>query len=334
MRARRWLVLAMLVAMVALPIIAACEGSTEPEADTDAQEPAAQQEAPEAEGPGATAMDEPKAAEKEPVAASPGEGDAGVGHGSHLSPDAYVIEMEPLGHWHVNNAKKLVFTVKDASTGDPAPEQDLVVQITRAEGGRVTERSVSEDQVVSEGNGTYSLEYTPTSFVPHAFTARFEDEGQVFASSAWVAEIAKAGDEGIRADIGDTSYVYQLRYHWDPGHIHASDTESASMVFEIMRGVQEGSEINWEQPWRNTFDHIVDADHPEVIITSHDGTVSDEVHPTYSGKGIYTAERIFPPDEMGHDGGDYEVTFRFTDPYNGAEVQNPEGYHLHVASPH
>ena len=149
----------------------------------------------------------------------------------------------------------------------------------------MTERSVDAGQVTYEGDGIYSLEYTPTSYEPYAFSARFADGGQIFASPSWVAEIAKGGEEGIRVDIGGTSYVYQIRYHWDPGHGHASDTDMLKLVFEIMRGIQEGADINWEQPWGNTFDHVTDADHPEVIIESEDGTVSAEVHPVYKGQG-------------------------------------------------
>jgi hypothetical protein len=105
--------------------------------------------------------------------------------------------MEPVGHWHVFAGKTVLFTVTDTATGQPATVKNLVVQIYRAGSTRVTERSVDGGQVVYQGDGIYSLEYTPTSYEPYAFAARFEEEGQVFATQAWVVEVAKDGEEGI-----------------------------------------------------------------------------------------------------------------------------------------
>lgn len=260
------------------------------------------------------------------------QGDAG--HASHLSPDLYTFTMEPFGHWHVQSSKQLLFTVLNTETGEPASVKDLVVQIVRAGSTRVTERSIDAGDIVFQGDGVYTMDYTPTSYAPHAFSARFSDGGQIFASPTWVAEIAKAGEEGIRLDTADNTYVYQIRYYWDPGHAHASDTEPVMLSFEIMRGVQEGTEINWDQPWQNSFDHVIDAEHAEVIVTTADGAVAEDVHPTYKGKGIYEAERLFAVSEVGHDGMDYEVTIRFTDPENEGLVQNTEAFDLHVVSPH
>lgn len=313
---RRSFVMAVLVSVVGLLALTACAG------------PAGE--------PGATGVPglpgEQGAQGEQGIAGAAGEtGEAG--HASHLSPDLYSITMEPFGHWHVGASKKLLFTVTDTNTGEPASVKDLVVQITRSGSTRVTERSVDAGQVVFEGDGIYSLEYTPSDYEPYSFSARFADGGQVFASSPWVAEIAKGGEEGIRRDIGGTSYVYQIRYHWEPGHAHASDTDMPKQVFEIMRGIQEGADINWAQPWRNTFDHVINAEHPEVIIESEDGLVSEELHPVYKGKGIYESERIFSSMEVG-EGADYDVTFSFTDPYNGAEVSNAEHFHLHISAPH
>ena len=159
-------------------------------------------------------------------------------------------------------------------------------------------------------------------------------DGQTFASPPWPYEIAKAGEEGIRIDTGGTSYVYQIRYHWDPGHIHANDEATAKMVFEVMRGIPEGDEINWDSPWQNANNHVADADHMEITVTTHDGSVSEEIHPVYKGKGIYEAERVFSVAEVGHDGMDYEVNISFTDPHNGATVSNTEAFALHAAAGH
>lgn len=252
-------------------------------------------------------------------------------HGTH----AYALAMEPAGHWHVGHAKTVQFSITDAETGELVhDQQDLQVQIVRAGSDRVTTRSVDAGDITFLGDGVYTLEYTPSSFSPYAFSARVEDDGQVFASEPWIVEIAKAGEEGIRVDANGTTNVYQIRYFWDPGHVHAGSEDPATLSFEVMRATQEGDAINWDQPWSNTFDHVINGDHVEVTLTSTDGNMSEELHAIYKGKGIYEVERGFATEEMGHDGMDYEVMFHFTDPYNGAEVSNEEAFHLHVASPH
>ena len=248
--------------------------------------------------------------------------------------DTYTISMEPVGHWHVGANKKVLFSVTESETGEPASVKNLSVQVVRTGSSRVTTRTVDAGQVVFEGEGLYSLEYTPSDFSPYAFSAQFEEEGQVFSSAPWPVELAKAGEEGIRVDVGGNTYVYQIRYNWEPGHAHSSDTETATQVFEVLRGVPEGDAINWDQPWTNTWDYITDIEHAEVVFMAEDGTVVEEIHCIYKGKGIYESERAFPPAEVGHDGRDYLVAFRFTDPYNGAEVGNEEMFPLHVSSPH
>ncbi len=146
-------------------------------------------------------------------------------------------------------------------------------------------------------------------------------------------EVAKGGEEDIRVDAQGTSYVYQIRYWWDPGHVHASDEEAVSLNFEIMRGIPEGDDINWEQPWTNAFNHIEDAENAIVQVTSADGTVSEELQPVYKGRGVYQAERIFPTAEVGEEN-DYELQFTFTDPFNGSEVTHAEAYGLHAVASH
>jgi hypothetical protein len=268
-------------------------------------------------------------------AAGPQGAEGEAGHASHLSPDLYTFTMEPFGHWHVNASKQVLVTVLNTDTGEPAAVKDLVIQIVRAGSTRVTERSVDGGDVVFQGDGIYSLEYTPTAFVPHAFSARFADGGQVFASPTWVAEIAKAGEEGIRLDAGGTSYAYQIRYYWDPGHAHASDTEAVTLSFELQRAIPEGDDINWEQPYRNAFDHVPNAGAATVSVVWADGAMSEEIQPTYIGKGVYEVERIFSLDEVGGpDGRDYEISISFTDPYNGGTVQNSEAFGLHLVTPH
>ncbi len=250
-----------------------------------------------------------------------------------LTPDAFAIAIEPIGHWHVLSPKTLLFTVTDMADDTGKTGLDLVVQIARAGSSSVSERSVANEQVKEEGEGIYSLEYTPSSLGAYSLVARFLHEGQEFVSQPVAFEVAKAGEEGIKVEAEGTSYVYQVRYNWDPGHIHANDEEQANLVFEIMRGLPEGDDINWEQPWQNVFNHIVAAENPTVIIESEDGAVSEEIQPVYKGRGVYEAQRLFPVSEVG-EGKDYEVRFVFTDPYNGAQVTHAEAYHLHASPPH
>lgn len=253
--------------------------------------------------------------------------------GSHLAADAFAIKVEPIGHWHLLKPKRLVFTVTDTATGQGKAGLKPVVQIVRSTSSSVSTRSLEKGQIVDEGNGIYSTEYTPGEMASYAFVFRFNFEGQEFASAPIPSEVVRDGEEGIKIEAKGTQYVYQIRYNWVPGHAHASDQDKVKLVFEIMRGIQEGTEINWEQPFRNAFNHIVDADHPEVMIESSDGQVDEEIHPVYKGKGIYEAERIFSVTEVGEEK-EYEIRFVFTDPYNGASVTHSEPYKLRVSAPH
>lgn len=252
-----------------------------------------------------------------------------------LAADAFTIEVAPIGHWHVFSAKKVEFTVSEAATEQGKAELSPVVRIHQAGSERVTVRSLEDEQITDRGDGVYSMEYTPSSIGGYAMVFEFSLDGQNFVSSPVAFDVAKAGEEGIRVESGGQTYVYQIRYNWEPGHPHSSDTDKLKLSFEIMRGVEEGEEINWEQPYLNRLRHLADdVENIVVLIESDDGTVSNEIHPAYLGKGIYEAERVFSEAEVGHDGMDYHVSIIFTDPYNGAEVQNTEHFELHVVPDH
>lgn len=252
-----------------------------------------------------------------------------------LAADAFTIEVAPIGHWHVFSAKKVEFTVSDAATEQGKAELSPVVRIHQVGSERVTVRSLEDEQITDRGDGVYSMEYTPSSIGGYAMVFEFSLDGQIFVSSPVAFDVAKAGEEGIRVESGGQTYVYQIRYNWEPGHPHANDTDKLKLSFEIMRGVEEGEEINWEQPYLNRLRHLADdVENIVVLIESDDGTVSNEIHPAYLGKGIYEAERVFSEAEVGHDGMDYHVSIIFTDPYNGAEVQNTEHFELHVVPDH
>lgn len=247
---------------------------------------------------------------------------------------AYSIDVEPIGHWHVFDAKTLVFTVQDTITSEGMEGLDLVAQIARAGSDGISTRSVSDGDISDDGGGLYSLEYTASSLDSYALLVQFEQDGQLYISRPVVFETSRAGEEGIRVQANDTAYAYQIRFNSDPGHIHANDEEAATLVFELLRAIPTGDDINWEQPWTNPFDHVSGADEVVAVLTSEDGEVFAEIPLTYQGRGIYQAEHIFSPEQVGHDGQDYEVTTIFTDPVNGAEVTLSEPITLHVSSPH
>jgi hypothetical protein len=250
-----------------------------------------------------------------------------------LAPDAFAITMEPAGHWHVFSPKTLLFNITDAASGEGVAGLDLTVQIAQADSASVRERSVSEGDVTDEGDGLYALEYTPSSIGSYSIAANFVKDGQHFASAPVALEISKAGEEGIEASANGTDYVYQIRYHVEPGHIHANDSEPVKVVFELMRGIQTGDDINWEQPWTNTFDHVNAVENAEIKLTSEDGAVSDTLTATYKGRGIWEAERVFSVAEVG-EGKEYTINCSFTDAANGAQVTHAEPFHLHASAAH
>lgn len=315
MHKKRTITLLLLMAL-ALGLLAGC-GGTQPAASSAPAEPTAVPSEPTATPAPAEAVAEAAAPET----------------GSHLAPDAFYISVEPIGHWHVFATKKLLFTVTETASNAGKTGLNLTVQIAQPGSSSTSERSVEQEQIVDEEDGIYSLDYTAANIGGYGLVARFNYEGQEFVSAPVAFEVAKDGEEGIRIEAQDTAYVYQIRYHWAPGHIHANDDEAVKLVFEIMRGIPEGDAIDWEKPWQNAFDHTVDAENPVVRVESEDGAVADELRAVYKGKGIYEAERIFPVAEVG-EGGDYNVRFVFTDPHNGAEVTHVEPYRLHASSPH
>jgi hypothetical protein len=247
--------------------------------------------------------------------------------------NGFDITFEPIGHWHVFDSKALTVQVRDTDDQEGVTGLNLVVQITRVGSERVTERSVADGRVTDMGDGTYTVEYTPSSLGAYAVMARFTHDESEQASAPIPFEVAKAGEEGVMAVVDGVPFVYQVRYVWEPGHIHANDDEAVTLSFEIMRGLEEGDAINWAQPWRNMFDHVSGATDVHVELMSADGSVLEMLMPTYHGRGIYEVERVFPVAEVAG-GMDYEVRFVFTDPYNGAEVTHGEAFELHAVPSH
>ncbi len=232
------------------------------------------------------------------------------------------IEMEPAGHWHATRAKTLTFVVTDANA-NPVKGLEATVTIKSLASSRA-----SNIEATDNGDGTYSAEYTANNIgsgYSMAYTAgiSFEHDGTKYFD-AWPVEVVRDGNEGIMPEINGTTYAYQVRYGWDPGHIHANDDdeEKVSMYFEPRRAIQEGSEINTEQPWQNTFNHIVGLE-ATVLVESTDGTVSETITATYRGLGVYRAQRVFSVAEVG-ERKEYVVSFLFTDPYNNFSIDKSE----------
>ena len=244
---------------------------------------------------------------------------------------AFVFEVEPIGHWHVFCAKRLRFTVREPGAGGETG-LNLVFQVAHAGLPENVHSIVASSDVQEEGDGVYAMDFRPFSLGAYAVIARFVYDHQEFVSEPAAFEVARDGEEGIRVDAGNSSYVYQIRYNWEPSQLYAHDTAEVKLVFEIMRGIQEGMDITWDQPWLNAFDHVTSAERTEVLIESKDTAVRDKVVPLYRGYGVYEARRAFPVAEVGV-GRDYTVRFTFTDPHNGARVTQAEAYGLYVASP-
>lgn len=240
---------------------------------------------------------------------------------------ALSVSVSPIDHWHVFNAKKLLVTVKD-TRGTGVAGLDVRIQIAGAHGTRA-ERGSKDGSVHDDGGGRYSFEFVPSEVGGHALVARAAGGNQESAVSEPVAfEVVRDGEEGIRVDAAGTSFVYQIRYVWLPGEAHASDSAKVTLVFEVMRGIPRGSEIDWSRPWQNGFDHVEAAREPTVIIESEG--VREQLVATYKGLGVYRIERAFPAAEVGAKGRDYRVRLTFVDPAHGAAVTHAEPYHLRV----
>ncbi len=244
----------------------------------------------------------------------------------------FTIHVEPIGHWHVFKPKELRFRVAQGASAPGKTGLNLAVQVTQAGSSLCAVYSVENGEVKDEEDGVYAVVYCPSSIGSYALIARFTYQQQEFVSGPAAFEVVRDGEDGIRVDARGTSHVYQVRYNWDPGDILADDTDKVKLLFEVMRGIPEGGDINRKQPWLNAFNHITNAERPEVLIESEDGSVSDNIPPVYKGYGLYQAQRRFSLAEVGQ-GKEYAVRFIFTDPYNGARVTHVEPYHLRAAPP-
>lgn len=235
---------------------------------------------------------------------------------SHSEPSAsrgLAITMESPGHWHVTRSKHLLFHVTDAAGNGVSGLKP-----------RVSVRTLSGDveqlTVTDGGGGTYAARYTAWeigSGYATSYSAVFsaEHEGRTYLD-AWPFEVVRDGREDIFK--GDGRYSYQVRYGWVPGRPVADGQRPVTFCFEPRRALKEGDALDHKQPWRTPSEHLPGLA-ATVVITSADGAIHDELPAIYSGLGVYTAEHVFSPDEVGA-GREYVVSFVFTDPYNEENI--------------
>ena len=232
------------------------------------------------------------------------------------------IEMEPAGHWHVTRSKTLNFTVAD-DAGNPEAGLNPTVTIKSLDGTLV---KISAND---NGDGSYSADYTAIDVgtgyaMAYSVSFSFEHEGTRYVE-AWPVEVVRDGNERIMPTLGGTVYSYQVRYAWVPGRVAPGD--EVTMYFEPRRALQTGDQLNTEQPWRNTFNHLPDLENISVVVETVAGSQVATLTPTYSGLGIYQAK--YTPTSAG----EYKVSFLFIDPFNGYTIDKAEtSYPLVVRS--
>ncbi len=232
------------------------------------------------------------------------------------------IEMESPGHWHFGHEKLLIFTVADEQG---APVSGLSPTVIMKSGtGTVTELT----EVLDTGDGTYAVEYTAPDIgsgyaLGYSIGFVADHEGTHY-SNFWPAEVVRDGREDILPEVGGTLYAYQVRYGWSPGSPQPED--EVSFLFEPRRAIQTGADINTEQPFRNTFNHLPDLTDATFLVQAPDGS-TEEVPAEYAGLGIYRTAYTVQQE------GDYTVSLLFTDPVNDAQIgQSDNAYVLTVTS--
>jgi hypothetical protein len=222
--------------------------------------------------------------------------------------------MAPLGHWHVYNSKTLTFTVTDEAE-KPLTGLSSMITVKTLSG------TVDRLEATDNGDGTYTADYSAQdlgSGYASAYTVAFSFEhNDSMYADAWPAEVVRDGNERIMPTIRDKLYSYQVRYAWDPGIVAAGN--EVTMYFEPRRAIQTGDELNTQQPWRNTFNHITDdLSNISVVVETDSGSQVAMLTPTYTGLGVYRAK--YTPDSPG----EYKVSFLFTDRFNRFTVDKAE----------
>lgn len=236
------------------------------------------------------------------------------------------LELVNPGHWHANKGKTLTIRASDVSG---IPIRGLKPELTvKTLQGRVDKLALTDN-----GDGTYSAPYTAWDLgggysTGYVLMADVDYRGTEFAD-AWPVEVVRDGNERILPEKDGKKYAYQVRYGLNNGLPVANDKDPITVYFDPRRAIQEGDQINTQQPFRNTFNPLPDLK-PTVIIESTDGKIVEEIAPAYTGMGVYRAQRVFTKAEVGSER-EYKVSFVFTDPYNGVVIgKDHSSYHVTV----
>jgi hypothetical protein len=202
----------------------------------------------------------------------------------------YTITMEPPGHVHTFGEADLTFKVTDE---EEEPVTDLSPIVARQFQGSDRVSETGEGDIVDNGDGTYTWKRSFNDAGVYVLTFKFEDDGIMYSNS-FPLETSKAGGERIYCPSEDNpEFAYQIRWEAVPGHIHGGN----EAAFEIELKRSSNKEVNTEQPWLNSFDHLTPDDLkpagslPEVAIGSADGEESADVE--YKGMGIYEVKHTF-----------------------------------------
>ncbi len=225
------------------------------------------------------------------------------------------IEIGAIGHWHLTKDKLLTFTVTDAGDNPITGLKPTVTVKTLAGSVDVLPNVADND------DGSYSVESTARDLgsgysAGYSIGIVFSYEGFNY-SNHWPAEVVRDGNERITPTVGGTMYSYQVRYAWVPNRSITTGDE-VTMYFEPRRAVQTGDQLNTEQPWQNTFNHILDLENISVVVETAASSTVATLTPTYSGLGIYQAK--YTPTSAG----EFKVSFLFTDPFNGYAIDKTE----------
>ncbi|MEE8362846.1 MAG: hypothetical protein V3S18_02115, partial [Dehalococcoidia bacterium] len=193
---------------------------------------------------------------------------------------APAMQLASTGHWHLTRAKTLSFTISDAA-GQPLTGLKPTVTV-KTHAGSVDVLSAEAGQVVDNGDGTYSAEYTANDLgsgyaSAYSIALATEVDGVKYFD-AWPVEVVRDGNEGITPTIGGTMYAYQARYAWVPGIPEPGG--EVTMYFEPRRAVQTGDDLNTAQPWSNTFNNLPDLQDLSVLVESAEGALLETITPT------------------------------------------------------
>ena len=223
------------------------------------------------------------------------------------------ITLEDPGHWHFSREKRLLFHVTDDSGAG-------VVGLSPVGRVRTLTGDVRELAFTAGPDGLYPAKYAAWEIgsgyaTSYSAVLSVEHEGRTYVE-AWPFEVVRDGREDIFK--ADGRFSYQVRYGWVPGRPVASAEKPVAFYFEPRRSLLEGDALDRKQPWRAPSEHLANLT-AAILVASTDGQLHESLPATYTGMGIYRGQRLFHPDEVGRNRS-YQVSFLFTDPHNGEQI--------------